>query len=172
MSSNSSTSSSASSSALDNKVAYIFRARTKEAFIFKILSELLNNANIKFAPFRIDNDGIHLSQSDANNHQLINFSLYKENFFGYRVTRPLNFIVNSAALHKLLKSIKKKDTMTLFIKEDLDEKESESCKLGICVESSDENNKTTTYIKITYNQPQVFTEPNGYPNPTTTSNKD
>jgi proliferating cell nuclear antigen PCNA len=145
---------------------YLFRARTKEAFVIKILSELLSNASIKFAPIRIDADGIHLCQADANNHQLINFTLHRENFFGFKTTKPLNFLVNSSHFYKMLKSIKKKDTITLFIKDD------DSCKLGICVETSDENNKTNTHIRITYNQPQVFDEPTGYNNPTIISNKE
>lgn len=156
------------SSAQPETCNYIFKAKTKEAFVIKVLSELLSNANIKWAPFRIDNEGIHLSQSDANNHQLISFTLYRENFLGYKATRPINFQVNSAHLYKMLKSIKKKDTLTLFIKDT----EEDSCKLGICVETTDENNKTTTYIRITYNQPQIFDERMVYPNPTITSNKE
>ena len=149
-----------------SQVSYLFRAKTKEAFVIKILSELLSNASIKFAPIRIDNEGIHLCQSDANNHKLINFTLHKENFFGFKTSKPLNFLVNSSHFYKMLKSIKKKDTITLFIKDD------DSSKLGICVETSDENNKTNTHIRITYNQPQVFTEPFGYNSPTIISNKE
>jgi len=145
---------------------YIFRARTKEAFVIKVLSELLANANLQFAPFRIDGDGIHLNAADRNNHQLINFSLFRENFYGYKCTRPLNFMVNSSHFHKLLKVIKKKDTITLFIKDD------DNCKLGICVETSDENNKTNTNIRITYIQQNSVKIPDSYPNPTICTNKE
>jgi len=145
---------------------YIFRAKTKEAFVIKILSELLNHT-IKFAPFRIDTDGIHLSQADLNNQQLINFSLYKENFQSYKCNTPqLNFMVNSGHLYRMLKAIKKKDNITLFIKED------DNTRLGICVETTDENNKTNTFIRISYNQPEVYRDPIGYENPTITSSKE
>ncbi len=145
---------------------YIFRAKTKEAHVIKALSELLNNANIKFAPFRIDQDGIHLSEADINTHVLVNFSLFKENFPGYRCTKPLNFHVNSGHFYKMLKTIKKKDTITLYVKDD------DACKLGISVETPDENNKTVTYVRLKYIQPTVFSELAGYPNPTITSKQE
>jgi len=149
---------------------YIFRAKTKEAYVIKILGELLHNALIKRAPFRIDSEGIHLSQADSNNHQLINFTLFRENFFNYRATKPLYFDVNTQHFHKLLKTIKKKDTITLFIK---DTKDTDECnKLGIKVETADEVVHTNTTIRITYIQPQVFNEPTGYPNPTICTNKE
>ena len=105
---------------------YIFRAKTKEAFVIKVLSELLSST-IKFAPFRFDDQGIHLSQVDTNNTQLISFSLFRENFLNYKCSKQLNFIVNSTHLHKMLKAIKKKDSITLYIKDD------DPNRLGICV---------------------------------------
>ena len=146
---------------------YIFRAKTKEAFVIKILSELLHNASIKFAPLRIDNEGIHLCEVDANKCLLINFSLKRESFgHNWKCTKPQNFQVNCKHFHLLLKSIKKKDTITLFIKDD------DICKLGICVETSDENNKTNTFVRIQPIQPVIFSEPTGYPDPTIISNRE
>lgn len=146
---------------------YIFRAKTKDAFVIKVLSELLDNALIKWAPFCIDSEGIHLKQADANNHQLICFTLKRNNFTGgYRCTKPLNFLVNSNLFYKMLKSIRKKEMITLYIKDD------DTCKLGICVEASEENNKTNTHIRIIEHQPVVFREPEGYPNPTIVTNKE
>ena len=144
---------------------YIFRAKTKEAFVIKILSELLSHT-IKFAPFKIDNEGIHLCQADINSQQLIAFTLFKENFFNYKCTMLLNFMVNSSHLYRMLKAIKKKDTITLFIKDN------DMSRLGICVETTDENNRTITYIRITYNQPEVYREPMGFSNPTITTAKE
>jgi proliferating cell nuclear antigen PCNA len=147
------------------EVNYIFKAKTKEAFVIKILSELLSHT-IKFAPFRIDHEGIHLSQADMNYSQLINFTLHKENFQSYKYTHQLNFMVNSSHLYRMLKAIKKKDYITLFIRED------DNTRLGICVETTDENNKTNTFIRITYNQPEVYRDPMGYENPTITTAKE
>ena len=158
--------SSASSTSKNEKSQYLFFAKAKEAFVIKILSELLYNANIKWAPFRIDIDGIHLSQADASHQQLFIFSLKREHLHQYRAVQPLSFLVSCSNLYRMLKSIKKKDSITLFIKAD------DESKLGICVETSDENNQTNTKINITYNQPMLFTEPSGYPSATIVNNKE
>ena len=49
---------------------YLFRAKTKEAFVFKVLGELLSST-LKFAPFRITENGIYLRQTDIKREQLI-----------------------------------------------------------------------------------------------------
>lgn len=146
---------------------YLFKAKTKDSFVIKVLSELLSNSNIKWAPFCIDSEGIRLKQIDSNNHQLISFKLHRENFtLGYKCVRPLNFIISSNTLCKLLKSIRKREIITLFITENEDDK------LGICVETSDENNKTIDSVRITYHQPVDYKEPDGYPSPTIVTNKE
>ena len=137
---------------------YIFRAKTKEAFVIKLLGELLSNT-IKFAPINITDRGISLTQSDAKVEQLIDISLNKENFSSYKCTRPLSFTVNSIHFYKMLKNIKIKDTITMYISE------SDPNKIGICVEQPDENNKTTTTIRINYNRPAQFNLLEGYDNP-------
>lgn len=137
---------------------YIFRAKTKEAFVIKLLGELLGNT-IKNAPINITDKGIHLTQPDSRFEQLIDIALNKENFTQYKCVRPLSFTVNSSNFYKMLKNIKKKDTITIYILE------SDPNKIGICVEQSDENNKTTTTIRITYIRPEQFDHPKGYENP-------
>jgi proliferating cell nuclear antigen PCNA len=146
---------------------YIFKAKTKDSFVIKVLSELLSNSNIKWAPFCIDSEGISLKQTDGNKHLLISFKLHRENFtLGYRCARPLNFLISSNTLCKLLKSTRKREIITLFITEKEDDK------LGICVETSDENNKTIDSVRITYHQPVDYKEPEGYPSPTIVTNKE
>lgn len=131
---------------------YIFRAKTKEAFVIKLLGELLSNT-IKFAPFNITDRGISLTQADSKVEQLIDVLLVKENFQQYRCSRSLSFTVNSTHFYKMLKNIKKKDTITMFILEN------DPNKLVICVEQSEENNKTTTTIRINHNRPEEFRLP-------------
>jgi proliferating cell nuclear antigen PCNA len=144
---------------------FIFRAKTKDAFVIKVIGELLNNI-IKYAPFRITDKGIFLTQVDPRREQLVDLSLLKENFIIYRYQKPISFSVNSGHFYKMLKHIKKKDNITLFITEE------EPYKLGICVEQSDENNRITTYIRITYNQPEDIVTPEGYENPIIMTSKE
>jgi len=144
---------------------FIFRAKTKEAFVIKILGELLYNS-IRFAPFHINEKGIFLLQTDGKTEQMIDICLFKENFSIYKCAKPFTFSVNSTHFYKMLKHIKKKDGITLFIKE------ADELTLGITVEQSDENNKVTTYIRITPARPDDIDRPEGYENPIIMSSKE
>jgi len=131
------------------EVKYLFRAKTKEtdAFVIKILGELLSNV-VKWAPFSVTENGIQLTQRDTKNEQLISIQLNKNDFHVFKCTQPIHFLVNSTTFYKMVKAIKKKDTVTIFITEE------EPLKLGITVEQNAEKNKVTTYIKISYHRPE------------------
>lgn len=138
---------------------YLFKAKTREGFIVKLLSEYMNS-NVKYPPFHIDSTGIYLRATDQNREILIDIELPQENFTIYKCVRPLHFVVNSAHFYRLLKTIKKKDSIMMFINEQ------NPMKLGICVEQNDENSdKVNTYINITYMQPEEIELPDGYNKP-------
>ena len=130
-------------------VNYLFRAKTKEsdAFVIKVLGELISNV-VKWAPFTVNEKGISLNQRDERNEQWIEVLLNKENFHVFKCDQPINFLVNSMTFYKMLKTIKKKDTINIFITAD------DPLRLGITVEQATEKNKVTTYIKISYNRPE------------------
>jgi hypothetical protein len=145
----------------------IFKAKTKEAFVIKKIGELLNNT-LKFAPFRVTEDGIFILKADSEKEvmeQLIDISLFRENFDVYKCKTPINFSVNTKHFYKLLTIIKKKDLVTLFIR-DL-----ESMQLGICVQS-DEYNRVVTYMRICATRPDEIIRPEGYSNPIIITSKD
>jgi len=146
-------------------VNYLFKAKTKEAFVFKVLGELLSNT-LKFAPFRINETGIYLRQTDTKREQLLDIGFHKEKFTVFKCSSPINFIVSSNNFYKMLKNIKKKDSVIIYIRED------EPDKLGICVEQGEDNNKVSTTIKISYNQMEDINLPDGYNNPIIMNNKE
>lgn len=131
------------------EIKYLFRAKTKEtdAYVIKILGEVLSNI-VKWAPFSVTEQGISLKQRDPKNEQFIDISLHKTEFHVFKCAQPIHFLVNSSTFYKMVKAIKKKDTVTMFITED------EPLKLGITVEQNAEKNKVTTYIKISYHRPE------------------
>jgi hypothetical protein len=133
----------------NEKVEYLFLARTKQtdAFVIKIIGELLSNI-VKSAPFTVNEKGIFLTQRDLKNEQLIEIFLNGDDFHSFYCKQPISFLVNSMMFYKMLKSIRKKDTITIFVSKD------EPLKLGITVEQENEKNKITTYIKISYNNPE------------------
>jgi proliferating cell nuclear antigen PCNA len=154
-----------SNNKLNTNVNYIFKAKTKEAFVFKVLGELLSNT-LKFAPFKINETGIYLRQADHKRQQLLDIYFPKEKFTVFKCSAPINFIVSSNNFYKMLKNIKKKDSVLIYIRED------EPDRLGICVEQGDDNNKVSTTIKITYNQLEEINLPDDYKSPIIMNNKE
>jgi hypothetical protein len=155
-----------SSNSETKQTGFLFKAKTKEAFVIKVIGELLSN-HIMYAPFQINKNGIFLTQTDTNKQQLFHLALNKENFSNYKLQKDsINFIVNASHFYKMLKTIKKKDTITIFITQ-----EDPNC-LGISVEQSGESNRITTYLRITYSLPEDITHPAGYGQPIITTSKE
>ena len=149
-----------------NAQNFLFKARTKDAFFIKVIAELFAS-HIKYAPFQINKNGIFLTQMDTNKQQLFELALFKENFVNFKLTvDSINFIVNAVHFYRMLKAIKKKDTITIFITAENPQE------LGISVEPSGEVITITTYIRITYNQPEEIAPPTGYENPIIATSKE
>jgi proliferating cell nuclear antigen len=121
----------------------IFKAKTTEGYSMKICTELLQN-NIKTACFEIDEAGIRLRMMDHHRRVLIDLDLQSENFTLYKFKNPEKMFIgiNMSHFHKMVKAIKKKDSMVLFID---DERPTD---LGIKVVPKENNRVTTSYIKI------------------------
>lgn len=145
--------------------SYILKARTKEGFIIKVLGEYLSNRH-KYPCFHCSDKGIFLKATDPSSEVLDDLNLPKENFTTFKCPAPKSFMVNSSHFYKLLKSVKKKDSITLLIEE------SRPMELGVCVEQADETNKVTTYIKITYVHTDDFDLPTDYDQPIIISSKE
>ena len=143
----------------------IFLVKTKEAYVIKLLGELLKNT-VKMAPFRVTENGISLTQADLKEEQLIDVQLNKENFEFFRCTKPLSFSVNSGTFHNMLKSIKKKDSIALYVTE------ADPLKLVISVKQTDESGNADAKITIIYNRPDKYDLPTEYESPVIMSNKD
>ena len=93
----------------------IFRAKTQEAYVIKILAELFSN-NLKTGCFVLSEEGIFLSMPDSHNAILIDIHLKSENFKVYKFNSKKMYIgINLAHLHRMVKSVKKKDSCELFI---------------------------------------------------------
>lgn len=138
----------------------IYKAKTHCAYIFKILAELLHN-NLKTACFNVDETGIRLCM--INNHKtvLINFTLESDNFtlYKFKSKNSMPIGINLSHFHQMLKSIKKKDSIKLFIN-DLSPND-----LGIQVIPRENNRKTTSFIKIQTLQTLDIDIPVGYGKP-------
>jgi hypothetical protein len=123
-------------------MSFIFSARTTDGYSLKVLSELLQHT-IKTAYYEIDQTGIYLKMSDSRHHVMFDISLPRDNFYSFDLaTDKLCFAITQLHMSTMLRIVKKKDTVVLFIN-------SESpTELGIRVEPREKTNITTSYIKI------------------------
>tara|TARA_B100000131_G_C18039195_1_gene581725 strand:- start:109 stop:897 length:789 start_codon:yes stop_codon:yes gene_type:complete len=122
---------------------YLFRARTNEGYLFKVLSELLLN-NIQTSCFVLNDEGISLRMTDNLKKTLLDINLDANNFQVYKYKYNANKMIgiNLNHFYKMLKSVKKKDTVELFILNN------NSNDLGIKIIPKDNTRVTTSYIKI------------------------
>ena len=138
----------------------IFKAKTHNAYTIKILAELLQN-NIKTACFEICEEGIKLCMMDHHRTILIQLSLESENFtlYKFKCKEKLFLGINLNHFHKMLKSIKKKDSLCLFIDDDSPND------LAIKVIPKENNRITTSFVTIQETQTIDIDIPEGYSKP-------
>ena len=138
----------------------IFKAKTPEGYIKKVLSELLQS-NIKTACFEIDKEGITLCMMDHHRTILIFLELHADNFsiYKYKKKEKMFIGINLTHYHKMLKAIKKQDSIELFIDSTAPED------LGIKVIPRENNRITTSYVKIQNIQNIKIDIPKGYNKP-------
>lgn len=149
------------SNIFNQNVDTAFVAQANEGYVFKILSELLQN-NIRTACFEIDENSIKLRMMDHHRRILIDLDLQAENFTYYKYTCSENKLyigINLTHFHKMLKSVKKKDSIILFIEQNRRQD------LGIQVIPKDKDRVSTSYIKIQNVQNLDISIPSGYNRP-------
>jgi len=137
-----------------------FKCKTSEAYHIKILAELLTN-NLKTGCFEVREDGINLRMFDHHRKTLVDLSLMAENFSMYKFKNDKTFCMglNLNHFHKMLKSVKKKDSLELFIEGN------DSNELGIRTIPKENTRITTSGIKIQAIQNLDIDVPVGYGKP-------
>lgn len=141
-------------------------AKTLEGHVVKTLAELLQN-NIKNGCYVIDKNGIYFRMTDSNKRILIDLELKNENFSIYRFNGDVLFMgINQSHLYKMLKSVKKKDSVEFIID---DERPND---LGINIIPKEKNRVTTSYIKLQNIQNLDIDVPEGYGKPIIVSSSD
>ena len=137
-----------------------FKAKTGEAYHLKILAELLTN-NLKTGCFEINDDGISLVMSDHHRQTLIDLNLQAENFslYKFKPDKKMFLGINLNHFHRMLKSIKKKDKMELYIDSN------SPTDLAIKAIPKENTRVTTSYVKIQNIQNIDMDTPSGYGKP-------
>jgi hypothetical protein len=138
---------------------YIFRAKTDNAYCVKTMAEVISNI-IKTSFWKIGNNGITMSMFDQTRKSLVTVDLFSKDFFIYDFSHAdnLNIGINSSHFYKMLKSIKKKDTLELFITKD------NPTVLNIKTIPKDHTRITLSSINIQTVQNIEVVNPRGYTN--------
>lgn len=145
---------------------FIFKAKTQEGTIIKNLFELLQQC-IKTTCLEIDETGISMCSIDAQYKTLIDFKLDRENFLLYECREPMIVGINVSHLHKMLKSIKKKDSIVLFISSHRPNE------FAIKIEPKENMTRSNiSFVKIQGTHKYEVELPTGYGNPVVTSSTD
>jgi len=99
---------------------YVFYAQTSEGYIIKFLADFLKATLKQNGEFCIDETRMLLRKPDENNHYLVEIDLPLKEFDGgydFNLEDEDLFIgINLTQWQKLLKNVKKKDGMDLYIK--------------------------------------------------------
>lgn len=85
-----------------------------KGYTFKILIDSLFVA-MKRTIFTVTPQGFYHSQADEANHILIDVDFPMRNFGDYHCKTPYSFSLNINHIHKMVKNVKKKDSITMFI---------------------------------------------------------
>ena len=138
----------------------LFKCKTGEAYYIKVLAELLTN-NLKTGCFEVSEQSITLRMFDHHRKTMVDLELQAENFSVYKYKLENNFCMglNLNHFHKMLKSIKKKDSLQLFIDSD------NTTELGIKTIPKENTRITTSGIKIQTIQNLDIDIPEGYGKP-------
>jgi len=135
----------------------LFKAKTNCAHTIKILTEILYN-NVKNICLEISKDGIKIHAINSVRSILLDVELYANNFnvYKYKNSNPIYIGVIASHFYKMLKSIKKKDSLCLYIAQD---KLYEIC---IQVTSNESERITSSSLNITEEQICIRDFPSGY----------
>jgi hypothetical protein len=91
----------------------VFNAEAAKGYILKITIDSL--AHLNRGHFVIDNNGIRLRQADKHNFSMYDMDYNRKYFRNFKCTRPLAISFNLKHMQSLLKNVKKKDSVTMFI---------------------------------------------------------
>lgn len=146
----------------------IFRAKTNEGYIIKVLSELLQN-NVRVACMCINESGINIRMMDSNRLVLLDIQMKYNHFNVFELSpahQELNIGVNLNHLYKMLKSIKKKDQMMFS----LDDSEMEN--LIITIFPKESKRVISSIVRIQPVQHISIPLPDGYKDPVNITSND
>lgn len=143
----------------NHEMPTIFKCKTNDAYKIKIMSEMLSH-NLKVGSFEVTSAGITLRMFDTQRKIMIDLKLEADNFTFFKlVGGPLHMGINMKHFYRILKSIKKKDSLQLFVEKN------DPTLLYIRSIPKENTRVTTSTLKIQNLQHILMDIPTGYKQP-------
>ena len=135
----------------------LFRCKTDNAYHLKMMAEIISNV-LKNGFFEINSAGISMSMFDHPRKTMVSIELHSENFLTYVFNHhePIYIGMNTLFFHKMLKSVKKKDMLELYIEND------QLSEMFIKTIPREHNRIVTSSIRIQSSQNIDVSTPEGY----------
>nr|QBK86788.1 MAG: proliferating cell nuclear antigen [Marseillevirus LCMAC103] len=92
----------------------LFFAEIKRGYVIKTLTDVLAGS-FNRVTFSVTEDGIFLRECDKDKSILFDVKLYREKFMKFKCDVPLVFSINVKHVQRLIRSLKKKDSLILRI---------------------------------------------------------
>lgn len=93
----------------------LFYAEASKGYIVRVTIDTLCGGALQRGCFIIDKDGIRLRQIDQGNTILYDITFPRKNFKNYKCSKPLCISVNLKHMQGLLRNVKKKDSIAMYI---------------------------------------------------------
>lgn len=135
----------------------LFKAKTNDSHVIKVLIELLQN-NIQVGCFIISKEGISFKMMNSDKCILFDINLTSDNFevYKFKSNETIMIGINLTHFFKMIRTIKKKDSIQLSIYNN------NRNNLNIKVIPKENNRVTTSVIKIQSIQNMSISLPTGY----------
>jgi proliferating cell nuclear antigen PCNA len=124
----------------------LFSLKSRDAFVFKIFSEFFSSCMMR-CQFNVDKNGLTLISTDNKKHRLFCLKMPRMKFRKFDFDKPFSFDVNSGLFHRIMKTIRKKDCLSMFITT------KEPNELHISISPGTETIDSASKIKINYIHP-------------------
>jgi hypothetical protein len=92
----------------------LFYAEAAKGYILKVMVDSLTGP-LQRVYINLDEEGFKIRQSDSGNTILYDINLPRKNFKGFRCVRKITISVNLKHMQGLLRNVKKKDSIAMYI---------------------------------------------------------
>ncbi len=129
---------------MSSKRGKSFYADAAKGYTIKVIIDVLSGA-LSRATINLGVDGISIRKMDTNEHILFDINLPREKFRKYKCKKSMRISLNLKHLQKMVRNVKKKDSMIIFI----DRKKPTKLGLSIRPEGAQKSKRAeTVYVAI------------------------